>query len=121
MSAGSLRVVLGLAILVAIVHTGYKLVPMYMDYWRMQDEISIKASVAQVLKDDEIRWDLDKKAKELDLPLGPQNFLITRDEANRTMTISTQWEVEVHFLFDVYVKTYVFAPRAEASYAAGRK
>ena len=121
MSAGTLRVIFGLAVLFVILHTGYKLVPMYMDYERLKDDMSVKASMAQVLKDDEIRADLVKKAQELDLPLGPQNFLINRNEEKRVMTISTQWEVEVHFLFDAYVKTYTFTPRAEEDYSRGRK
>jgi hypothetical protein len=92
-----------------------------MDYERMKDEMSVKASMAQVLKDEEIRSELVKKARELELPLGPQNFAISRNEEKQTMVISTMWEVEVHFLFDVYVKTYTFTPRADESYARGRK
>lgn len=121
MSAGTLRVIFGLAVLFVLVHVGYKLVPMYMAHAGMKDEMSVKASLAQVLKDEEIRADLVKKATELDLPLGPQNFLISRNEEKRTMTISTQWEVEVHFLFDAYIKTYTFSPRAEEDYSRGRK
>jgi hypothetical protein len=121
MSAGTLRILFGLVIVFLLAHVGYKLVPMYFDYQRMKDEMSIKASVAQVLKDEEIRGELVQKAKELELPLGPQSFVISRNEEQRTMTISAAWEVEVHFLFDAYIRTFTFTPRAEESYTKGRR
>jgi len=48
----------------------------------MKDAMTSKASVAQVLKDEEIRIDLVNKAKELGLPLTSENFVITRDDEN---------------------------------------
>lgn len=121
MSSGTLKALFVVALLFVVVHTGYKLVPMYMDSERMKDEMAIKASLAQVLKDEEIRADLEKKAKELELPLTPASFVLKRDESRHTMTISTQWEVEVHFLFNVYVRTFVFTPVAEEDYTRARK
>jgi len=91
-----------------------------MDFERMKDEMVIKARLAQVLKDEEIRSDLARKAKELDLPLGGENFALNRDENRRTMKISAIWEIEVHFLFNAYVRTFYFAPVAEEDYSKGR-
>src|SRR5574341_955343 len=68
-----------LLLLFIVVHIAVKLVPMYMDYWRMDDEIRAKAGAAQVFKDDEITYSLEKKAKELALPLGRENFILLRD------------------------------------------
>jgi hypothetical protein len=119
--SSTMKIMLLLVVLFLIFHVGFKLIPMYMDYERMKDEMSIKASVAQVLKDEEIRADLVKKAKELELPLGPEDFVLTRNEDQRKMTIRTMWDVEVHFLFDVYVRTYHFAPIAEEDYSKTRK
>ena len=121
MSAGTLKTLFVLAVLFLVIHVGYKLIPMYMDFERMKDEMAVKASLAQVLKDEEIRADLVKKAKELELPLTPESFIIKRDEGNHTMTISTRWEDEVHFLFNVYVRTFTFAPVATEDYTKGRK
>jgi hypothetical protein len=110
-----------LGILFLIFHIGYKLIPMYMDFERMKDEMAVKASVAQVLKDEEIRSELVKKAKELELPLAGENFLLKRDEGRQTMTISTAWDVEVHFLFNIYVRTFHFEPVAYEDYSKGRR
>jgi alpha-N-acetylglucosamine transferase len=121
MSSGTLKTLFVLAVLFVVIHVGYKLIPMYMDYERMKDEMSIRASTAQVLKDDEILTELVKKAKELELPLTAENFVLKRAEEQHTMTISTAWDVEVHFLFDVYVRNFHFSIKAEEDYAKARR
>jgi len=104
-----------------IVHLGIKLVPMYMDAERMKDEMAVKARFSQTLKDDEIIADLVKKAKDLDLPLGPGSFSLFRDEDKRTMKIATKWDVTLHFFFDVYpeltTRTYHFEPIIQEDYS----
>jgi hypothetical protein len=72
--------------------------------------------VAQVLKDEEILHDLVQKAKELDLPLKPENFIIQRDEDRRKMTISTAWDVDVVFFWGAYRHTFKFRPEVEESF-----
>jgi hypothetical protein len=92
---------------------------MKLDYERMKDTMNIKAGAAQVLKDEEIRRELVARAKELDLPLMGENFLILRDEDKRQMIIKTAWDVEIHyfggFCGDLCVQEYHFAPVAEES------
>jgi hypothetical protein len=116
-----LKVLIVLGILVIAVIQGIKYLSVQLDYQRMKDFMEAKAGVAQVLKDEEIRHDLVAKSKELGLPLGGENFLITRDEDRRTMTIKTAWEVEVHYLWDLCgspcVRTYRFEPVAVEGYA----
>ncbi len=101
-----------------VIHVGYKLVPMYMDFSRLQDEMSSKAGLAQVLKDEEIVRDLTTKAKELDLPLTAESFVLQRDEERRRMKISTKggWNVEVNFLWGAYVRNYHFEPVVEEGF-----
>jgi hypothetical protein len=100
------------------IHVGLKVVPMYMDYSRMKDEMTIKAGVAQVLKDDEIVRDLVNKAKELDLPLTAESFILQRNEERRKMKISTKggWDVEVNFLWGAYIRTFHFEPVVEEGF-----
>jgi hypothetical protein len=116
-----ITVLLWIAVLVVAVHTGIKIGMEYVDFERMKDEMEIKASVAQVLKDEEILAALVAKARELGLPLDAEDFILQRDETNRTMMISTQWDREVHFLFDVYKRTYHFAPSVGANYGSATK
>ena len=81
----------------------------------MEDEMKAKASVSQVLKDEEILKDLDNKAKELDLPLTQDSFVIKRDTERRKMKISTKggWNIEVTFLWGAYIRTFHFEPVVE--------
>ncbi len=101
-----------LVLVILVVYMGIKLLPMYIDFERMKDEMSIKASLAQVLKDDEIRSALAAKAKELELPLDDNDFIILRDDEHHHMTIKADWDIEVHFPFDIYVRNFHFAALA---------
>ena len=120
--ASKLKVLVVLGLLVLGISQGIKYLSVQLDYQRMKDTMSAKASVAQVLKDEEIRIDLVAKAKELDLPLNGENFLIVRDDDKRKMTIKTAWEVEVHYLWgicgDLCIQTYLFEPVAEEAYTS---
>ena len=117
----SFKVLFVLFILFLIIHVGVLIIPMYMDAERMKDEMATKAGLAQQLKDEDIVMELAYKAKELDLPLKQEHFKLKRDDENRRMKISTAWDVEVHFLFDLYppltVRTFTFAPDIEEDYA----
>jgi hypothetical protein len=112
------KLYLFLLFLFLVIHVGLKVVPMYMDYSRMKDEMTIKAGVAQVLKDDDILRDLVNKAKDLDLPLTAESFVIKRDEDRRKMLISTKggWDVEVNFFWGAYIRTFHFEPVVEEGF-----
>jgi len=116
----SLKLTIVLLLLFVIIHIGIKWVPMYMASEGMKDDMMAKARFAQLLKDEEIRAELVKKAKERDLPIGPEDFKLLRDETTHTMKISTAWDVELHFFFDIYppytVKTFHFEPIVEEIY-----
>ncbi len=117
----SFKVMFILLLLFIIIHVGVKVVPMYIDAEAMKDEMSGQARFAQTTKDEEIMSALVKKAKDIGLPLGPDNFKLMRDENTHRMKIGTAWNVELHFFFDIYppytVKTFHFAPVVEEDYA----
>jgi hypothetical protein len=116
-----IKVLFVLLILFSVVHVGVKLSLMYIDAEGMKDEMVTKARFAQAFSDARIVYDLAKKAKGLDLPLGPESFKLLRNEDTKRMRISTAWDVELHFFFDVYppytVKTFHFAPVIEEDYS----
>lgn len=100
------------------IHGAIKTVPVFMDYQQMQDTMSVKAGVAQVLKDEEILRDLVSKANELDLPLNAESFIINRNDERRKMAISTKygWDVEVTYLWGAYTRTFHFEPSVEENF-----
>lgn len=116
----SFKVLFILLVLFAVIHIGVKVVPMYIDSEGIKDEMVGKARFAQTLTDVEIRADLTKRAKEIGLPLGPDDFKLLRNDDTRRMKISAAWDVELHFFFDIYppytVKTFHFEPIIEEDY-----
>jgi len=115
------KVLCCLLVFFIVVHIGIKLVPMYIDAERMKDEMAVKARFAQMLKDDDIVMDLSKKAQELDLPLGRDDFKLLRDDDNRKMKITTKWDVTIHFFYDFYppytTKVFHFEPVIQENYS----
>jgi len=115
------KVLFWLLLLFIVLHISIKLVPMYIDTERMKDEMAVKARFAQTLKDDDIITDLATKAREIDLPLGREDFVLMRDEDNHHMKITTKWDVTVHFFFDIYppytTRVYHFAPVIQENYS----
>jgi hypothetical protein len=116
----SFKVMFVLLLLFIVIHIGLKVIPMYIDAEAMKDEMSAKAGFAQTMKDEEILRDLVKRAKELSLPLGPDDFKLLRDDESRRMKISTAWDVEIHFFYDIYPpftdRTFHFRPIVEQAY-----
>ncbi len=114
-----IKVMIWLAILGAGFYVGITYLAVQLDFQRMRDAMSSKASVAQVLKDEEIRIELVAKAKDLGLPLTGENFIIDRNAEKNTMTIKTAWEVEVHYFGglcgDLCIQNYLFEPVAQES------
>jgi hypothetical protein len=110
------KLYLFLLFLFLVIHVGLKVVPMYMDAERIKDEMTTKAGLAQFLKDEEIRADLVSKAKDLDLPLTEESFVLQRDGDRRRMKISTRWDVEVNFLWGAYIRTFHFEPVVDENF-----
>jgi hypothetical protein len=117
----SYKLLFVLLFLFCILHISLKLVPMYIDAESMKDEMVTKARFAQAVTDNEIQSSLAKKAKEVGLPLGAEDFKLQRDDTTRRMKIVAVWDTELHFFFDIYppytVKIFHFAPIIEEDYS----
>jgi Na+-transporting methylmalonyl-CoA/oxaloacetate decarboxylase gamma subunit len=100
--------------LFTLVHIGGKLIPQYFDYETLKDEMTTKARFAKMSKDEEIVAAIVNKAKDMSIPLTPDDVKVRRDETNHRMRISTAWDVELHFFYDLYprytVRTFHFEP-----------
>jgi hypothetical protein len=113
----SFKAMFWLALLFVVVHVLLKVVPMWMDYTRMKDAMEGRAQMGQMASsDEEIKKALAKMAVELDLPLTDDSFIVQRDPDSKKITsISTNggWDVEVHFLWGAYIRTFHFEPVTE--------
>jgi hypothetical protein len=113
----SIKAIFWLALLFVVIHVLIKIVPMWMDYSRMEDAMQGRLNMGQITSsDEEIKKALVKMAVELDLPLTQDSFIIKRDQSsNRITSISTDggWNVEVHFLWGLYIRIFHFDPVAK--------
>jgi hypothetical protein len=89
----SFKVLFIFLVLFVVIHIGVKLVPVYIDLEAMKDEMVTKARFAQTLTDADITAGLAKRAKEIGLPLVPDDFKLLRDETTHHMKIGTAWSV----------------------------
>jgi hypothetical protein len=113
----SFKAMFWLVLLFVVVHVLLKVVPMWMDYTRMKDAMQGRVNMGQIVSSDvEIKNSLEKIAVELDLPLTQDSFIIERDpNSNKIKSISTNggWDVEMHFLWGAYIRTFHFEPVTE--------
>lgn len=118
---GKIGVLLVLAVLGMGFNEGIKYLSVQLDYQSMKDTMQAKAVAAQVLKDEEIRIDLESKAMERGLPLKRDHFVIIRDDDKRRMTIKTAWTTEIVYLWglcgDLCTQTYRFNVAVDESYS----
>jgi len=116
----SFKIIFVLLLLFIIIHIGVKVIPMYIDSEAMKDEMVTKARYAQTIKDEEIATGLAKRAKELGLPLGADDFKLMRNEDTHRMKIGTAWDVTIFFFYDLYppftTRTFHFRPIVEEDY-----
>ena len=96
-----LKVLIILGLLGLGISEGIKYLIVQLDYQRMKDTMEAQASAAQVLKDEEILATLDARSRELGLPMSRDNFLLTRDTDQGTMTLQTAWDVNVKYLWGI--------------------
>ena len=113
----SFKAMFWLVLLFVVVHVLLKIVPMWMDYTRMKDAMQGRANMGQIASNDvEVKNSLKKMANELELPLTEDSFIIERDpNSSKITSIRTNggWDVEVHFLWGAYIRTFHFEPVTE--------
>jgi len=85
-----------LLVSIIVIYAAIKTVPPYMDYYSMDDEVAQQLRTSTINSDDFIIEDLMKKAEELDLPLGKDDIIMSRDETN-ALSIDIKWAVVVDY------------------------
>lgn len=95
-----------LVILAAALYYGARLGDVYIQRWRMVQEMKSVARLAPTLDDATIRRRLHAKAEELDLPQSAHRFTIRRLSRPREIRISTSWERPVELPFVQYTLTF---------------
>jgi hypothetical protein len=101
-SRGESRIGTLIYILVAIlvIYIVIKVVPPYMHYYAMDDEVEQQAKMSRINDADTIREDLMKKADELGIYIDPQFLNISYNDKH-VITIDVAWAEEVDFGYGI--------------------
>ena len=96
-SKGGSRAAILLYLLVGIVafYVVVKTIPVYMDYYAMEDEVTQQLQLSSINADDVILDDLTQKVNELELPVKPNDIRIFRHPGG--LSISVGWVSEVDY------------------------
>ena len=106
--------IVGLFLLAAVIgafYIGFRLIPVYMNAMDFKDTMRVLCKSSQIHGDKEILQQLNQKIRELDLPLAPENIIITHDPE---LTIEAHWQVTLEFPGG-YTRTLDFHPIADGS------
>lgn len=94
---GTLKLVLGVGIFVAIAVAGFKVIPPYFSNYELEDAIKTEAtqSTYSSRTEDDIRDSIIKQAKGLDIPLTAKQVHVTRNGGYGTGTLAIEAEYSV--------------------------
>lgn len=109
-----------LVFLAAVVHIAFTVAPLHIAEASLKDQMSEQAALAQTIKDEDIMRNIMSKARELGIPLKPGDIHLVRNDEMRSMQISAQWDVTVHFFCDFFpfytTRVFHFAPVVKERY-----
>ena len=94
----SFKAILAIAILAVLVFLAIKLVPPYINNYQFSDDIESIARIAtyaQGKSEDDIRQDVLNKAKELELPVRPEDVAVSKSTYGVNINVKYSVRVEV--------------------------
>lgn len=110
---------LTLVILVGIIYYGIDYIEVRLKAYQMQDEVTEQATFGSVVDDNTIRRRLVERATQLDIPLGPRQWSISRIQTpqGRRITIAAAYtdSVIIRLPGNNKVIYFKFTPTASAS------
>ena len=94
---GRLRTIITLAIIFAIFYLGVKIIPVYLNNYELEDLMKTEARFGFVSRKtpEQVRDTVLKKAKDLDLPIGPENIRVEPQTNGYRITVTYTVVVEL--------------------------
>src|SRR5438128_2612 len=92
----NLKTLIGLAVVFAAFYVAFKLMPVYFNEYQFEDsleQIARYSAFQQNKTEQDIRDEVMKKAREFDIPVGPEQIVIVRN--GNQLTISTQYNMHI--------------------------
>lgn len=91
------KAIFGLAVIAAAFYAAFLLIPVYYNNYSFQDELdnqARQASYSNGVSDQDVQNNLAKTAKDLDIPLTPEQIHVSR--MGSEITITTHYTVHLH-------------------------
>ncbi len=94
----TIKLILGIAVIVALVIVGAAVIPPYFNNYQFEDAINTEALAATYSSksDEDIRGIVYKKAKEMDIPIAPEQIKVHRAGSQGTGTLAIEASYTVH-------------------------
>jgi hypothetical protein len=95
---GTVKLVLGIAVIVAVVVVGAAIIPPYFNNYQFEDTLNSEALAATYSSksEDDIREMVYKRAKEMDIPIKPEEIKVQRVGSQGTGTLAIEANYTVH-------------------------
>lgn len=90
---GRIKALLILVLIAVVVYAVWTLVPVYLAKFQFEDELASIAKFSADHTEDQIKDEVMKKAKELGVPVLPDNVHVTKDSGK--VTINTNYNVVI--------------------------
>ena len=109
---GTVKLVLGIFVMVAVVYLGVELVPPYFANYQFQDAIESEARLAtySTKTEDTIRDEVFKKASELEIPLAKDQIKVARTGPQNAGSLMIETHYTVHVDLPGYPLDLTFDP-----------
>ncbi len=94
----TVKLLLGFAVIAAVITVGVQVIPPFMNNYQFEDALNNQALAAtySTKSEDEIRDIAYKSAKELDIPIKPEQIKVVRAGAMGTGTLTIEANYTVH-------------------------
>lgn len=96
-----------------IVYAGYKIIPVYIDYYRVKNMFAAELNTARDMPIEFVQENVKRKIRELSLPV-PENAVVVEMEDHHGKIYAT-YTVVVQFPFDYYME-FTFNPFVEKEF-----
>ncbi len=101
-----------LLLLTVGVYYGFNIGSVYVNYWRLKEEMKSQARLAPSIDDNTIRRRLIRRAEEIGLPDDARNIIIRRTTRPREILIRTSYRQTLELPFYTYTVTLTPETRA---------
>jgi hypothetical protein len=106
--AGNIGCLLWLIVVVAVGHVLWKVVPVKIRSSEFYDVMQEQASFGSIKSEQQIQYEILRRAQELRIPVTKENLKVTR--ARESVTVEAHYQIPLEFFGGLYKYVWVFDP-----------